>query len=129
MSFAALVRQMPQQAIVDDVQYENTVEVIDRLMSAWRLTRGQRQYLETLVQPATAYESSHHAIDTTSLTGLDSLRYLLDENGMSASDLARLLDVHPSMGSKILQGERALTVTHLKALAARFMVSAELFID
>ena len=48
---------------------------------------------------------------------------------MSAADLARLLGVHTSMGSKILKGDRSLTVDHLKKLAARFMVSLEVFID
>ena len=33
------------------------------------------------------------------------------------------------MGSKILKGERSLTVDHLKKLASRFKVSPEAFID
>ena len=44
-------------------------------------------------------------------------------------DLARLLDVHPSMGSKILRGERSLTVEHLRKLCERFKVNPRLFID
>ena len=48
---------------------------------------------------------------------------------MNASDLARLLGVHPTMGSKILRGQRALTVDHLRKLSARFKVSPRLFID
>ena len=67
--------------------------------------------------------------DTSDLSGLDSLKHLLQENGMNASDLARLLGVHASMGSKILRGERALTVDHLKKLASRFKVRPGLFID
>jgi HTH-type transcriptional regulator/antitoxin HigA len=81
------------------------------------------------VQLVRAYETEHHAIDTSDIRGIDSLAHLLSENGMNASDLARLLDVHPSMGSKILKGERSLTVDHLRKLAARFKVSAALFID
>jgi antitoxin component HigA of HigAB toxin-antitoxin module len=46
---------------------------------------------------------------------------------MNASDLARLLGVHPSMGSKILKGDRSLTVAHLRKLADRFKVRPELF--
>ncbi len=46
---------------------------------------------------------------------------------MNASSLARLLGVHASMGSKILKGERSLTVDHLKLLAARFKVRADVF--
>jgi len=52
---------------------------------------------------------------------------LLADNDMSASDLARLLGVHASMGSKILKGERSLTVEHLRKLADRFKVRPDLF--
>lgn len=127
--FANLVRAMPPQAIMDDVQYENTLEMVDRLMASGKLTRGQSVYLETLVQLVQVYESSHHPIDTSGISGLATLAHLLAENEMSASDLARLLGVHASMGSKILKGERALTIDHLKKLAARFKVSPSIFID
>ena len=127
--FEQLVEAMPPQAILDDVHLENTVEMIDDLMTCGKLTKGQALYLETLVQLVQAYEASHHAIDISDISGLDSLKYLLDENKMNASDLARLLGVHVSMGSKILKGERSLTVEHLKKLSTRFKVSPELFID
>lgn len=127
--FDELVRLMPPQAIRDDVGYENTVEIVDQLMAVKRLSKDQSLYLETLVQLIQAYEASHHAIDTSDISGLDSLKHLLDENGMNASDLARLLDVHPSMGSKILRGERSLTVDHLRKLCERFKVNPQMFMD
>ncbi|MGD2108195.1 MAG: helix-turn-helix domain-containing protein [Phycisphaerae bacterium] len=127
--FADLVQVMPPQAIIDDVHYEYTVEMIDRLMADGKLTVGQSRYLETLVQLVQAYEASHHAIDTSDINGLAMLKHLLDENDMNASDLARLLGVHPSMGSKILKSQRSLTVDHVKKLAARFRVSPAVFID
>ena len=127
--FKDLVQIMPSQAIRDDVEHENTLEMIDRLMAAGRLSKGQSLYLETLVQLVEAYEAEHYAIDTSDLSGLDSLRHLLDENGMNASDLARLLGIHPSMGSKILRGERSLTVDHLRKLCDRFKVNPRLFMD
>ena len=126
--FEDLVRIMPPQAITDDIHYNNTVEMIDRLMANGKMTKGQTLYLETLVQLVQAYEATYHAINTTGISGLDSLKHLLDENGMNASDLARLLGVHVSMGSKILKGDRSLTVDHLKILSARFKVSPDIFI-
>ena len=104
--FEELVQFMPPQAIMDDVHYENTLEIIDWLMAAAKLTKGQALYLETLVQLVEAYEAERHAIDTSDLSGLASLKHLLQENGMNASDLARLLGAGPSMGSKILRGQR-----------------------
>ena len=92
-----------------------------------KLTRGQELYLETLVQLVQVYEAAHHAIDTAGLGGIAALRQLLADADMNASDLGRLLGVHPSMGSKILKGERSLTVGHLRKLADRFKVRPELF--
>ncbi|MEK6703857.1 MAG: hypothetical protein AABZ53_16480 [Planctomycetota bacterium] len=57
------------------------------------------------------------------------LQHLLYENGINASGLARLLGIHPSMGSKLLKGDRALTVDHIRLLAARSTVRADTFID
>ena len=123
--FEELVRLMPPRAIMDDAQYEDTTEVIDRLMASGKLTKGQEAYLETLVQLVQAYEESRHAIEGP--RGLDVLRHLLAEHELNASGLARLLGVHASMGSKILNGERSLTVDHLKILAAKFKVRADTF--
>ncbi len=125
--FEDLVRLMPPQAIMDDVQYEHTVEMIDRLMASGKLSKGQELYLETLVQLVQAYESAHHAIEGPG--GIATLAHLLEEHGMNASDLARLLGVHASMGSKILKGDRSLTVDHLKLLAAHFRVRPDTFMD
>lgn len=127
--FVDLVREMPPQAIMDEVHYQNVLVRIDSLMAGGKLTRGQALYLETLAQLVQAYEASHHAIDTSGINGLRTLKHLLSENGLSAADLARLLGVHPSMGSKILKGERALTIDHVKKLAARFLVPVTVFID
>jgi len=127
--FGDLVAMMPPQAILDEAQYENTLAVVDRLMAAGRLNKGQALYLETLVQLVEAYESAHHAIDVSGASGLDTLRHLLAEHGMTASDLARLLGVHPSMGSKILKGHRSLTVPHMRRLARHFGVAASLFLE
>src|SRR5437016_8334665 len=125
--FEELVRQMPPQAILDEVHHENTIGMIDRLMAGGKLTKGQRLYLETLVQLVQAYEASHHIIEAAK--GIDALRHLLEEHNLNASGLARLLGIHASMGSKILKGERALTVDHLKILAAKFKVRADTFMD
>lgn len=127
--FDLLVRLMPPRAILDDVQYENTLEMIDRLMRAGRLTAGQALYMETLVQLVQAFEAERYAIETADLGGLDSLKHLMEETHMNGSDLARLLGVHPSMGSKILKGERSLTVDHVRRLSEHFKVSPALFID
>lgn len=127
--FNDLATLLAPRAICNEIQYEAMIEMIDQLMASGRLTKDQSLYLETLVQLVQAYEATQYAIDVSDIRGVDSLRYLLDENEMNASDLARLLGVHVSMGSKILNGDRSLTVEHLKKLSNRFRVNPVLFID
>ena len=76
-----------------------------------------------------SYEAKRHALDLSGLGGLRMLKHVMEQSGRSASDLARLLKVHASMGSKILQGQRRLTWEHAKVLAAEFKVSPVLFMD
>jgi len=54
--------------------------------------------------------------------------HLGNAHDMSAADLARLLDVHRTLGAMILRGERQLTLAHVRTLAKRFSVSADLFL-
>jgi antitoxin component HigA of HigAB toxin-antitoxin module len=126
-TFTELVALMPPQAIMDEVHHENTIEMIDRLMTAGRLTKGQELYLETLVQLVQVYEACRHAIRP--VKGIAALRHILAAHDMNASGLARLLGVHASMGSKILNGDRALTVAHIRRLAAKFKVRPDTFLD
>lgn len=115
-------------AIQNESQMETMIEMVDSLMALRKLTKAQATYLETLLQLIEAYEAKHHAIQTDDVTGVEVVRYLLEENDMNASDLARLLDMHVSMGSKILNGDRSLTVEHIAKLSFRFKVNPEVFL-
>ena len=128
-SFEKLTLELSPRAIANDGELDRMLAMIDRLMTIARLSKGQSQYLETLVQLVQVYEAAHHAIDTSGISGLATLKHLLDENGLSAADLARLLGAHTSMGDKNLKGERSLTVDHIRILAERFTVAPDAFID
>ena len=126
-SFIELVRLFPPQAIHDEIGYANTQEMIDRLTTRPKLTAGQQEYLQTLTILFEAYEKEHERIDTSHLSPLNVLQFLLDSNGMSASDLGRLLG-NRELGAKILNGSRQLSKAHLRRLANRFRVDAGLFL-
>jgi HTH-type transcriptional regulator/antitoxin HigA len=59
---------------------------------------------------------------------VDVLKHLLEENRLTAADLSRILGGSRNLGAMILRGERNLTLPHVRKLAARFKVGAELFI-
>jgi HTH-type transcriptional regulator/antitoxin HigA len=48
---------------------------------------------------------------------------------MSGADLGRLLEVDRTLATRILRGERNLTVPHIQKICKRFKLSAERFIN
>lgn len=56
-------------------------------------------------------------------TPLVTLKYLLEQHQMTAADLARVLESDRSLGSKLLRGERHLTLAHARKLARHFKVN------
>jgi antitoxin component HigA of HigAB toxin-antitoxin module len=91
------------------------------------LTPGQADYLYALSELVSAYEQSHHPIEDADLDAVEKLQYLLEESGMTASDLGRLLG-NRQLGSAILRRERELSKTHIVKLCEHFKVSADLFL-
>jgi HTH-type transcriptional regulator/antitoxin HigA len=127
-TFDDLARIMVPHAIMDQADYDNTAELVGRLAVISKPTKGQRQYLETLVQLIDAYDAEHNAIDTSDIKPLDLLSSLLADHEMTASDLGRLLG-NRELGSKILRGDRELSKTNIKKLADHFKVSPAAFMD
>jgi len=113
----------------DDEDHERAVEIVDQLMRVSRPTRDQRDYAEVMVALIEVYEREHHGAGDDDLAGPDLLRAVMDEAGLTAAAVADLLGVAPSLVSMILKGERSLTWPHAKALAGRFALPAEAFMD
>ncbi len=123
--YAGLCRMLTPRPIHDKVDFENVTEITDA-MAGHKLTADQEDYFDLLCHLIEDYEKEH--VNAPKATALDALQHLLDANDMSAADLARLLDVHRTLGGMILRGERQLTLAHVRTLAKRFNVSADLFL-
>lgn len=71
------------------------------------------------------YDDAHHPMDD--VTGLDMLRFLMEQHGLRQQDLPEL----GSQGvvSEILKGKRDLNLRHIEALAKRFEVPSAVFLS
>lgn len=127
-TFDALCRSHPLRPIHDRLERDNATEIIDA-MAGRKLNRDQADYLDALSTLLDAYESTHDPVDTLDVSGPDLLRSLMEANDMTTTDVADVLGVERSLVSHILAGRRALTWPHAKALAERFALSAEAFMD
>src|ERR1022692_4867442 len=125
--YTGLCRMLTPRPIHDKVDFENVTEITDA-MAGHKLTLDQEDYFDLLCRLIEDYEKEKAQLDTPKVTALDALQHLLDANDMSAADLARLLDVHRTLGGMILRGERRLTLAHVRARAKHSRVSANLFL-
>ena len=114
--------------IRDEVDYDNAVEMLDRLAVLDRRSPDQEDYLETLTALVGKYDDENYAADLSHLSPLESLEYLMEQHGINGSQLGDLLGGNRSLGGKILRGERQLSKTHIRVLAERFKVSPALFL-
>lgn len=124
--YTGLCRMLTPRPIHDKVEVENVTEITDA-MAGHKLTADQEDYFDLLCRLIEDYEEEQ-GLPAPKVSGLDALQHLLDAHGMSAADLARLLDVHRTLGAMILRGERRLTLAHVRTLAKHFSVSADLFL-
>jgi HTH-type transcriptional regulator / antitoxin HigA len=127
-NYAGLCRVLTPRPIHDPVDFANVMEITDT-MAGHKLTRDQEDYFHLLCRLIEDYEKEHAQLDMPQVTALESLQHLLDAHDMSAADLARLLEVHRTLGAMILRGERRLTLAHVRTLAKHFSVSADLFLS
>lgn len=107
--------------------YERMTTVLDKLVLIQDPTPAQAARRDIMLTLLEAYEAEHFQIDTSSVSPLDVLKTLMDEHGMNASDLGRVLS-NRALGSLILNGKRQLSKTHIKKLAEHFGVTPALFI-
>lgn len=114
------------QAIESEEQYESMLNEIDELAARSNRNAVEDKYLETLSILVEEYEGRIHAIDVSGVSPLEVLKDLLDEQGMTGSDLGRLLGQR-ELGSKILLGKRQMSKAHIEILSKRFKVSPSLF--
>ena len=99
------------------------------LMAGYRLTKDQEDYLEALSTFIEQYENKADPEPKKKTPAHEILRYLCQENEMSGAGLGRLLEVARTLATRILRGERNLTVSHIQNICKRFKLSAERFFD
>lgn len=116
----------PLLTIRNEREYNAAVKRLNELLDEIGDNEKHPLYslLDTLGTIVHAYEEEHYPIPEA--TGAEVLRFLMDEHGLSQSDL-------PEVGSQgvvseILNGRRELNVRQIRSLAERFKVSSAAFV-
>src|SRR5690242_1364837 len=116
----------PLLTIRNEREYNGAVKRLNELLDEIGDNEKHPLYglLDTLGTIIQVYEEEHYPIPEA--TGTQVLRFLMDEHGLSQSDL-------PEVGSQgvvseILNGRRELNLRQVRALAEKFKVSSAVFV-
>ena len=114
----------------DDREAAAATELMNALAVFEKLNADQRDYLDALTEFVDAYDKAElKANPWPEASGLDALKHLLAEHGLTGADLSRILGGSRNLGGMILRGDRHLTLAHVRRLARHFRVTPELFIS
>ena len=122
--YLALVRTFPLVSLHNDAHLDEAMTVIDQLLDIPERSTAEEEYLQALTDLVAAYEDAHVMIP--SVTGVDALRYLMEENGLTQVDLVPQFGTR-SIVSEVLAGKRHLALAHITRLAERFGLPATVF--
>ena len=116
----------PLLTIRNEREYDAAVKRLNELLDEIGTNERHPLFslLDTLGTLIYAYEETHHPLPEAS--GVDMLRYFMEEHALSQSDL-------PEVGSQgvvseIVNGRRELNIRQVRVLARRFHVSTAVFI-
>ena len=116
----------PLLTIRNEREYNAAVKRLNELLDEIGDNEKHPLYslLDTLGTLIHAFEEEHYPIPDA--TGVEVLRFLMDEHGLTQSDL-------PEVGSQgvvseILSGKRELNVRQIRSLAQKFGVSSAVFV-
>jgi len=121
-----VVKIVAVDRIRSDADYDRATAFMEEVMA--EIGRKKKHPLcglmDILEMRLREYDDARQPMDD--VTGLDMLRFLMDQHGLRQQDLPEL----GSQGvvSEILAGKRELHLRHIGALARRFKVSPEFFL-
>jgi len=128
-AYKALVERLELRPIKNEKELEAALAMAEELfLKLVELNEDEQDYLKVLSDLITAYENAVYGDFPKAGTPIENLKFLMEENDIKQSDLARLLNVTSSRAGELLSGARDLTKSHVSILAQRFKVDAALFL-
>src|SRR2546430_11313100 len=125
-TYEALCRRYLPRPIHTKTACAEATQYIEALVG-YDLNKDQEDYLEAISTFVHEYEQ-RSIEEPRDIEPLEILKHLLEENGLTAKDLAQLLGVDNSHASRILKDLRKITPEHAKKLGDRFKVRPGLFL-
>jgi HTH-type transcriptional regulator/antitoxin HigA len=128
-SYLALMGEFPLRPIKSVAAYDRAALIVHRLaLREEKLDAGEEAYLEVLEALVERYDRAHYPIDVDASSPTRLLRILVEQAGMSVTELGKLLG-SKGAASELLSGRRKEpSKAQIARLCARFKVDASAFL-
>lgn len=132
--YLKLIKRFPLRPIRTDEELDMASEIFSELgMKGDNLSQDENDYLDILRQQIMNYEAKSSVIqamitEARNIRPQRILQSIIEENGLSQSQLAREIGCHQENISAFLSGKRGLSKVNAMKLAKHFSVSVELFL-
>lgn len=128
-AYLELIKRFPLRPIRDEEMLDLASELFSELvLKAETRTSDESDYLSILGKLIREYEDAHKVMPLP-MTPQRALESLMEDNGLSQSELARRLEAPQSVISEFLACKRGLSKKLVLKLADHFKVSPELFLS
>lgn len=124
--YIELITTFPPRPITNDAELIATQNQINYILGKSKLTQDDRDYLKVLGTLVYDFEDKNEPMPT--LKGAELLKALLEESNIQPQDLVPIFPSE-SIVLDILNGERELTASQIKELAAFFHISPGSFFE
>jgi HTH-type transcriptional regulator / antitoxin HigA len=125
-SYADLLAAARPEIIQNNRSRKRALKTIAALMSKQKLSAAEGKLLELLSKLVNDYEDAIYPPPGGSPG--DMLQHILDNTGMTQSDLARVVGVPRSTVSEVLNGKRSMSVDNAFRLGEYFHMEPSLFL-
>lgn len=127
--YMELIRKFPLQPIRNKTMADKATAILDRHFRNTFADAGEEKYILALATLLADYEDEHNpGPDTSHITGLETLRNLVETSGIRQDELTRVLGVSQGAVSRILNGKLSITADHARALGKRFRLDPGAFL-
>jgi HTH-type transcriptional regulator/antitoxin HigA len=128
-SYLSLMGEFPLRPVKTARDYDRAIRIVHRLaLREGKLNAGEEAYLEVLEGLVERYDREHFPMDADAVTPTQALRALIDQAGMTVTQLGKLLG-SKGAASELLSGRRKEpSKAQIAKLCARFKVDAALFL-
>jgi len=106
-------------------QYKLYCDILEELVFSDKRTKEMKEEIELLTLLIEKWDIEHNSL--SSLDPVELLEYLMKENKISQTELAKFLGVSKSLISEILSYKKGMSKEIIRKLSSKFKLSQEAF--